>query len=297
MKDINAKRFNTIIGNGFKPDQLDFIHQNGLMCVPFSSDDYLKVRKDQPALLAWYLADEPENAHTPEKFVEAYAHLKATDPNHPAGLCNYLLEALGKFKEGCDFTMTDVYPVTKDRDVPLKNVGIHIDQARAVHGNADRPHWAYIQDFGGPETDGGKWAQPTPAEVRCMTFIALIHRVQGILYFSYWPKAPATWDSIGTLNKDLEKIIPLLLAEGTERKASSTDEKVQVRARKIGDGWLIIAVNTERSAAKTTLNIEGLADAQLRIFGSARKSASSGGKITDELAPLEAKVYTAGISP
>ena len=62
-------------------------------------------------------------------------------------------------------------------------------------------------------------------------------------------------------------------------------------------GWLIIAVNTERSAAKTTLNIEGLADAQLRIFGSARKSASSGGKITDELAPLEAKVYTAGISP
>src|SRR2546423_7399337 len=62
MKECKAKHFNTIIGNGFRADQLDYIHQNGMMCVPFSGDDYVKAGKDHPALLAWYLVDEPESA-------------------------------------------------------------------------------------------------------------------------------------------------------------------------------------------------------------------------------------------
>ncbi len=298
MKDIKAKHFNTIIGNGFRADQLEYIHANGLMCVPFSSDEFVKAGKDSPAVLAWYLVDEPESGHAPQNVKDAYAHLRAKDPSHPIGLCHYLFDALAQFKDACDFTMTDVYPVTKDRDVPLKNVGIHIDQARAVHGNPDWPHWAYIQDFGGPDTDGGKWAQPIPEEVRCMTYIALVHRVQGILYFSYWPKAPETWNSIGELNAELRQIAPLLMADGQEPKAVSSDVKIEVRARKLEKGWLILAVNTERASVKATVEIVGLADTKLKDIHAQAALGAQKSRLVLSFAPLEAKAFVSdGFSP
>ncbi|HNT37209.1 MAG TPA: hypothetical protein PKH07_19615, partial [bacterium] len=227
MADIHEQRFNTIL-HGFEPQQLDYIHQHGLMAVCYSDDKWFDAARNHPALLAWYLTDEPESrGFTPESERQRYLELKEKDPNHPIGLCHFLFEALDKFKNGCDFTMTDVYPITWDRDVPIVNVGIHIDQARAVH-HPNWPNWTYIQVFGGQETDGGKWAQPLPHEVRCMAFMALVHRSTGILYFSYWPKAPQTWASIGQVNRDIYRILPWLLASGTEVPAQCTDEPVQV---------------------------------------------------------------------
>jgi hypothetical protein len=298
MKDIKSKGFNVVIGNGFRADQFDFLHQNKMMAVPFSTPEFVEKVKDHPALLAWYLVDEPEgHGHTPDGVKQAYAHLKAKDKDHPIGLCHFLYEALLTFKEGCDFTMTDVYPVTANRDVPMKNVGIHMDYARAVHENANWPHWTYIQDFGGPDTDGGKWAQPTAAEVRCMTFIALVHRANGILIFSYWPKAPAMWNSIGGLNRDVAKIAPWVMAKGTEVSAKVSTEQVQARARKVGESWIIIAVNTERTPIDATITVDGLGDVELKSLVNAKRMTATGGKLEAHFAPAEAMAFTVGPAP
>src|SRR5205823_9888430 len=167
------------------------------------------------------------------------------DRNHPIGVCNYLWEALEQFKEGCDFTMTDVYPILANRDGIVENVGKFIDESRRIHGSS-WPHWSYIQIFGGPDTDGGKWAQPLPHEVRCMTFDALVHRANAIMYFSYWPKAPQTWASVAELNRELEGLVPWIVAkEGKEVEAKSSEAAIQVRARRVGDSWMILAVNVQ----------------------------------------------------
>ena len=298
MNDITSKGFNVVIGNGFGVDQFDFIHQHKMMAVPFSTPQFVEKVKDHPALLAWYLVDEPETGHTPDKVKEAYAHLKAIDVHHPIGLCHYLYDALDQFKEGCDFTMTDVYPVTKNRDVPMRNVGIHMDRARDVHKNANWPHWTYIQDFGGPETEGGKWAQPTAAEVRCMTFTALVHRANGILIFSYWPKAPEMWNSIGPLNRDVARIAPWLMAKGAEVPAKVSSEQVQARARRIGDAsWIVMAVNTERTGIDATITIDGLGDVELKSLIDAKRAKATSGKVDAHFAPCEAKVFTIGPAP
>ena len=299
VKDITSKGFNVVIGNGFRADQFDVIHQNKMMAVPFSTPEFVEKVKDHPALLAWYLVDEPEgHGHTPEGVKHAYANLKAKDKDHPIGLCHFLYDALLTFKEGCDFTMTDVYPVTANRDVPMRNVGIHMDYARAVHGNPNWPHWTYVQDFGGPETEGGKWAQPTAAEVRCMTFIALVHRANGILIFSYWPKAPEMWNSIGPLNRDVARVAPWVMAEGTELPVKVSSEQVQARARKLANGsWIVMAVNTERTAADATLTIDGLGDLKLTSLIDAKHAKASGGTLERRFAPCEAVVLTSGPAP
>src|SRR6187402_921086 len=115
----------------------------------------------------------------------------------------------------------------------------------------------FIQIFGGPDADGGKWAQPEPEEVRCMTFIALQQRAAAINYFSYWPRAPKTWSSIEKLNAELTQLVPYLIADGEEVPVKSDDEAIWARARKFKGGSLIFAVNTERKAVNTNISRDG----------------------------------------
>ena len=63
------------------------------------------------------------------------------------------------------------------------------------------------------------WAVPQPHEVRFMAFNALVHRANGILYFSYWPRATITWASVTELNKDIERVVPRLLASARSKRS------------------------------------------------------------------------------
>src|SRR5204863_2779537 len=184
---------------------------------------------DHPATLAWYLTDEPENRGvTAENERKRYLDLKKRDPNHPVGLCHTAFEALTTFKDACDFTMTDIYPITAKRDQNVMGVSIMMDEARRIHGPG-WPQWTYIQTFGGPETDNGVWAVPLPHEVRFMTYQALVHRATGILYFSYWPRQARTWQSLGSVNREIQRLIPRLVAPGRELLIKADAASVQVR--------------------------------------------------------------------
>jgi hypothetical protein len=296
MADMHEHRFNTVIGGGFKADQFDFLLEHGIMAVPFSTPEFVATVKDHPSLLAWYLVDEPEGAGngTPEGVKQAYAHLKAKDANHPIGICNFLFEALAKFKGGSDFTMTDVYPILAQHDGIIGNVGVFVDEARRVNGPM-WPHWSYIQIFGGPDTEGGKWAQPLPHEVRCMAFDALVHRSTGLLYFSYWPKAPLTWASVATLNQEIEGLVPFILAkDGKEAPAKSSNPALHVRARRVGDAWMVMAVNVSPKFLDATIEVEGLGNTPLRVSQGSQLLSAKDGRISDRIDPFEAKAYLVG---
>jgi len=296
MADMHELQFNTIVGI-YNHDQLDYINEHGLMAICHSHDEWFDAAVNHPSLLAWYLTDEPESqGKTPEIEKQRYLELKAKDPNHPIGLCHFLYDAFDKYKEACDLNMSDVYPILADRDGRLLSIGDHIDQARRVH-NPNWPVWTYIQIFGGPETDGGKWAQPLPHEVRCMTFLALVHRTQGILYFSYWPKAPRTWESVGELNKEIHRLVPWLVADGTELEASSTKGEIQVRARKVGKGGVVIMANTTPRFIQTEVSVKGVRSARMNTVFGEREVLIHRGKFVDTLAPFEGKAYVWGKEP
>ena len=79
-------------------------------------------------------------------------------------------------------------PLNANRDWPQNAVGRYTagppEGARA--GAAD---FMFVETFGGPDTDFGKWAQPLPHGVWFMAFNALVHRANGILNFPYRPRA------------------------------------------------------------------------------------------------------------
>ena len=136
-------------------------NREGWMAVCPPEEKWLRAGTNHPALLAWYLSDEPEgHGHTPASLRDKYLQLKATDPNHPIALDHFMWEALVNYKDACDFTMTSVYPLTAASPAPITHVGLFIDHARSLH-RPNWPHWPFIQIFGGPDCEGGKWKQPT----------------------------------------------------------------------------------------------------------------------------------------
>src|SRR5436190_3028898 len=94
LAELREVHCNTVL-HGFNPNQLNLLHDHGLMAVCETSEPWIKAAKDHPALLAWYLTDEPENrAVTPEGERKRYSDLKKLDANHPTGLCHTSFEAL-----------------------------------------------------------------------------------------------------------------------------------------------------------------------------------------------------------
>jgi hypothetical protein len=297
IADLEEHRFNTVVGNGLKATDLPVLEKHGLKCIAPVSDEWLAAAKASPSLLAWYLIDEPEeHGTTPEQVRAIYEQLKTKDKSHPAGITHDMLIGPPKYKGSCDFTMTDVYPVTRDRNWPLNAVGRYTENTRKVHGEG----WAnftFIQTFGGPDSDGGKWAQPLPHEVRFMAFNALVHRAAGILYFSYWPRDKVTWASVTKLNRDLNRLVPWLLAPGEEKAAKSDEAAVEVRAKKVGGGWMVIATNDEPKPCRATLSVDGLSDGVLRVPFEGRTVGVEGGKWQERFAAHEVHAYLMGDEP
>jgi hypothetical protein len=298
LAELREVHCNTVL-HGFNPDQLNLLHDHGLMAVCETSEPWIKAAKDHPALLAWYLTDEPENRGvTPEGEHKRCADLKKLDPNHPISLCHTSYEALTKFKDACDVTMTDIYPITKNRDMNIMGVSIVMDEARRIHGQG-WPQWTYIQTFGGPETDGGVWAVPLPHEVRFMAYQALVHRATGILYFSYWPQQPRTWQSLAMLNKEIQFLVPWLVAAGRDSMAKVDDANIQVRVRTTANNksGLAIAINTTAKFTQTTVHLPPSASELSAPFEDRALKPSTKGELAERFSPYGVHVYTWGAEP
>lgn len=264
MADLHEHHVNTILGIGYTAKDMPLIQAHGMFVIPPPTDDFLAL-KDHPSLLGWYLEDEPEEHNVaPADVKKKYDDLKAKDKDHPIAVVHDTLHGPRVYKGSSDLTISDVYPVTKDRNFPMRAVGDYVTNARDVNGS-NWPNFAFIQTFGGPSADGGIWAQPLPHEVRFMAFSALVHRANGILYFSYWPQAPVTWNSIAQLNKDIGRLVPWLISPGKEMQASTDDENVQIRARKAGASWMIIATNITQKPIDATLTVKELGDVKLTL--------------------------------
>jgi hypothetical protein len=298
LAELHEVRCNTVL-HGFRPDQLDLLHNHGLMVVGETDDASIKAAIHHPALLAWYLTDEPEGrGASAEGERKRYLQLREKDPNHPIGLCHTSFEALTQFKDACDFTMTDIYPITAARDKNVMGVSIMMDEARRIHG-ASWPQWTYIQTFGGPETDNGVWAVPLPHEVRFMAYQALVHRATGILYFSYWPQQPRTWRSLAALNGEIQALVPRLVAPGREGDLRADDPRIQTRMRSDASGrsGMILAINTSPQFVQVHLRGEGVPGELQLPFEQNSAVHAADGNWQVRFEPYGAHVFTWGPTP
>jgi hypothetical protein len=251
----------------------------------------IKTFRDHPALLAWYISDEPNGKFiSPAQLEDIYRTVKENDPWHPVSIV-FMAPFLTskKYSAAFDIVMADPYPIP---DNPSTLPGEVASQLKTeFRGKA--PLWIVPQAFGGGELWG---REPTIQEIRSMTWQSIINGATGIQYFvrqglNYFPKSAATWSECGRMAVEVAELTPWLLSDEETLPVVSYSRNVIITSR-IHNGQLaILAVNKVNEPVSASFRVSGLSTGQARVLFENRFITLRSGTISDQLSPLGSQVY------
>lgn len=252
--------------------------------------------RDHPALLAWYIADEPELKNIgPDRVQAIYKIVKSLDPYHPVGVCINASDVIAKYSQAMDFVLCDPYPIPQS---PIMGTADTIKNARNATASS-KPVWGVPQVFGGGEL---WYREPTANEVRVMTYLEVIHGATGIQSFIRRPpmRNPGSlivWSECRTVAMELSQLAPAILSR--ETPPSLTCSLPQVEAKTYLDrGMLyVIAVNTVNQPATMQLKIDGAYSGKASAIFERREVDTKDGVLSDMIDALGTRIYRIPVGP
>jgi len=257
----------------------------------------IKTFMDHPALLAWYISDEPNGYKIPPESLEnIYLTVRETDPWHPVSMV-FMSPFLSskKYAKALDIVMADPYPVP---NYPITLVGDVAGQLKTEFAGK-RSVWMVLQAFG-----GGEWwgREPTLQEMRSMTWQSIIKGATGIQYFvrqglNYFPKSVATWSECGRMALEVAEITPWLLSDEETLPVETSSKNILVSSKVHNGQLLIMAVNKINEPVAAGIRIKGISNNKARLIFENRSLPVTGGVINDHLSPFGSQVYLIDIKP
>ena len=218
--------------------------------------------RDHPALLAWYISDEPTgHGATPEELRKTADLVRELDPYHPVTILFVNPGAAARFAGtmdlAMDLAMTNPYPI------PNTAPGSVADAVRTVHDALAPkiPLWHVPQAFGGNEW----WPrEPTASELRLMTWLGIIEGATGVQYFirhglNGFPKSQDTWAAAGRAALEVAALTPYLLSPEARPLVDTGDETLRATAWRHGDDVIVAVVNTLNLPREMELTLPGFA--------------------------------------
>ena len=252
---------------------------------------------DHPALLAWYISDEPNGFKIPPSTLESiYRTIKEADPWHPVSIVFMApFSSAVKYADALDIVMADPYPI------PSGSVNQAGDVARQLRTSFEgrKPVWIVPQAFGGAE-----WWQrePTIQEMRSMTYQSIVNGARGIQYFirhglNSFPKSTAAWNECGRMAIEIAEMTPWLMSDEKPYPVSSSTGSVLVTSALHEDKLMVIAVNKAGSPQRVDIRISGAVPGQARVIFENRYVRLNGNTITDYLSAFGSQVYLLALKP
>ena len=251
----------------------------------------IKTFMDHPALLAWYIADEPAGDRiSPDSLEKIYEIVRKTDPWHPVSIVfTAPFGGTRNYIKSLDIVMADPYPVP---DMPVSYIGVVVDQLKRDF-KFRRPLWMVPQAFGGGEI----WErEPSIGEIRSMTWQSVIKGATGIQYFirqgpNAFPKSTAVWDECSRIALEIGSLTPWLLSEEESVPVSSGSDNIIVSSR-LYDGQLIImAVNKINAPQRADIRMSNGYSGRIRVLFENRSVQCYSGGFNDYLPPYGSQVY------
>jgi len=267
--------------------------------------------REHPALIAWYNNDEI--AFEKKEEIEGYyRRIKKLDPNHPQLMVHYRPGSYRTFVNAYDIVGVDLYPIPKH---PVTQLSDRIDIAwKEIEGK--KPVWAVPQTFAWyqhrkPEDPNdtlgrrrlpmpNEWNDgraPTYEETRGMTYLALVHRANGIIYWcyynmSYLPDFVERWHFMKRIGAEVKELFPVLLSP-EEMPVSIEPENDAIHClMKVCDGKrYLLAVNASREPHRPSFGVPAGVSGSVKVKFEDRDIPVREGVLTDFFAPLAAHVY------
>ena len=277
-------------------------------------------RRHHPCALAWMLGDDTASWQTVSQVRSNNKCLKAVDPDrltaqtdseifHNKDIHRYL-----PFVGTTDVFQPQIYPVEAGTNTGMC-VSETIQMMKAYAEDIEesgRPQvsvWPIIQAF----YDGKLWKRyPTMAEHRAIAYLSVIHGAQGLLWYTYRPRAstastllgasadPEHWQGLKRIIGEIASIQNDLAARNAkEQPTVQVLEGAAVDARGYDSiscllkdkegGNLLLVANSSVSEVKARIGVKGFAKATT-LFETPRVLSAKDG-LVDTFGPLEVHVY------
>jgi hypothetical protein len=253
--------------------------------------------RNHPALLAWYISDEPTwNGILPETLEEIYYTIREYDPWHPVSIVFMapFLESK-KYENALDIVMADPYPVPNN---PVTLVGNTAGQLSSEF-KGKNPVWIVPQVFGGSEW----WdREPSLQEVRSMTYQAIIKGARGIQYFvrqglNLFPKSTGTWGECGRIAVEVAGLTPWLLSDEETIPVRSGSPNILASSAIHNGQLLILAVNTKNSPQTTGFSVSQPVSGKALVLFENRNIIVGSGYFSDQLSAFGSQAYLINLKP
>ena len=247
--------------------------------------------KDHPALLAWFVFDEPvSNIQWLKGLCDT---VREADPYHPV-FVNWCDRGHGWTRDMGDVTgdvnCLDGYYINAYDYTPHEaflKIGGHCTDMSAdarTRGNVV----AYINGLYG-------WAsairEPSPEENRFVTYVSLIRGARMLLYYNWGPPAnPALLDSFTPLCREIRTLTPVVAGSEVREKVACDNERIDYTAFEAPDGLYVIALNTDENDEEAIFQIQGTTGEASVLFED-RSAIVTDGSFYDRFKPLERHVY------
>jgi len=247
--------------------------------------------RDHPALLAWYLYDEPEGQGVPPDSLQAaYDLIKKLDPYHPVTIVFMAPHMADKYRNVMDIAMTDPYPVPNG---PILQVEEYVEILNGFF-RYQKPVWVVPQAFGGNEW----WTrEPDPREVRAMTYLGLIHHASGIQYFirkglNGSPKSQAVWGECGSMAQEIMELLPSLASGQPAPPVIPSKREIQARAINKNGMFTIMVVNISNKPLEFSMKVEDIGlTMDIDVLFEGRKIPMTDGNFSDIIDAYGTRFY------
>ncbi|MBM3499211.1 MAG: hypothetical protein FJX74_11130 [Armatimonadetes bacterium] len=264
--------------------------------------------RDHPALLAWYLFDEPDLSHqyvTPTNLRKLYEFIRTLDPYHPVIVTFAGDNPLTVYPQCYDVHWTQVYGATE-------HVRARLLKHREMLPEASLPLMAILHCYDreqSAEMKAGATPDParfylTPEKLRADIAMALALQSSGLAWWWYgdggkqWltvADLPEAWAGMAAAVREVREIEPLLTGTGeelsVELQTDPAEARVVARARRVGGRILLIVCSSEEEReVRFTLKAEGLGGRGAVLF-EGREMPAADEAIQDTLSPLGRRYY------
>ena len=253
-----------------------------------------------PAVLSWYMADEPEgHGHNEDWYVDALKFMKEIDPYHPTTICNYGVAGQKRFYAGCDILFPDTYPnYFQDGSTELGN---RVTYDHAVHAVNLRPAWQCLHgfDWGKRNSRDSHSRAPTYDEMRMQFYSAFLANVKGVTYYAFdsWGNysnhLSIGKDHIGTEADSLKDFL-LEDTENSVKFSGVNSRDFLCGVKRYQDNFIIIAVNLTDKPCTVNFQSSRILPAKLAVFGEKRFVATSGNSFKERFRAHEVHIYAVG---
>lgn len=210
--------------------------------------------KKHPALLFWYMYDEPSSMNTPvNDLVQTYQYAKKLDQDHPFFMAAADPRNDRDYFPAVDIVAPDSYPLAFNK--PITNDM----NLMPYYRNAQKKGWPVVYQIilisqWRPEL---QQQLPTIEQIRTMCFLGLVDNLKGLCFYhhsNYPEKRPEQWENIGKAVNSLHSFIPDILASEKTLgscSADSSDVKMILHQVKGKDYLLLLAVNGKENYTDT----------------------------------------------